>query len=63
VELTKPQLVLSMRAVKLFCHGCPFHLSDVVKTIQPHDFFMTFDDVHSFKQISLSPELFEFFGF
>ena len=66
VEPTKPRLVLSMRAVNLFCRDCPFRLaplSDIVKSIQPQDFFTSFDDVQGYKQISLSPASLEFCGF
>ena len=65
VEPTKPRLVLSMRAVNLFCCDCPFRLAPLsdVKSIQPHDFFTSFDDVQGYKQVSISPESFEFCGF
>ena len=66
VEPIKPRLVLSMRAVNLFCRDCPFRLtplSDIVKNIQPQDFFTSFDDIQGYKQISLSQESFQFCGF
>ena len=48
IEPIKPRLILSMRAVNLFCRDTPFsltHLSEIVRHIPPGGFFSSYDDV------------------
>ena len=66
VELTKPRLILSMRAVNLFCRDTPFSLtplSDIVRNIPPGGFFSSFDDVQGYKHLSLTPASMPYCGF
>jgi hypothetical protein len=66
IEPIKPRLILSMRAVNLFCSDNPFSLvtlDHIVKPIRPNGFFSSTDDVQGYKQISLTPESYQFCGF
>ena len=66
VEPTKPRLILSMRAVNLFCRECPFSLeplSKIVSALPPDTFFSSFDDVQGYKQLSLTKESYPYCGF
>jgi hypothetical protein len=66
VEPLKPRLILSMRAVNLFCSDNPFSLislEKIVKPIRPGGFFSSTDDVQGYKQISLTSESYQYCGF
>jgi hypothetical protein len=66
VEPTKPRLILSMRAVNLFCRDTPFTLaplSEIVQTVEPHSFFSGTDDVQGYKQVPLTEASYQFTGF
>ena len=66
IEPIKPRLILSMRAVNLFCKDTPFSLSplsDIVRNIPDHSFFSSYDDVQGYKQLALTKESYEFCGF
>ena len=66
IEPIKPRLILSMRAVNLFCRECPFSLdplSRIVCDIPSNSFFTSFDDVQGYKQLSLTKASFPFCGF
>ena len=66
VEPSKPRLILSMRAVNLFCRDTPFKLtplSDIVRHVPPGGFFSSYDDVQGYKQIALTPESYTYCGF
>lgn len=66
IEPIKPRLILSMRAVNLFCRDTPFSLtslSDIVKVLPDHSFFTSFDDVQGYKQLSLTKESYSYCGF
>jgi hypothetical protein len=66
VEPIKPRLILSMRAVNLFCRDTPFTLvplSEIVQTVEPHSFFSGTDDVQGYKQVSLTEAFYQYAGF
>ena len=66
IEPIKPRLILSMRAVNLFCCDTPFSLaplSDIVRHVSPGDFFSSYDDVQGYKQLSLTPASYTYCGF
>ena len=66
IEPIKPRLILSMRAVNLFCRDTPFSLSplsDIIRGLPDRSFFMSYDDVQGYKQLSLTKESYEFCGF
>ena len=66
VEPIKPRLILSMRAVNLFCRDTPFSLtplSEIVRHIPPGGFFSSYDDAQGYKQISLTPASYKYCGF
>lgn len=66
VEPIKPRLILSMRAVNLFCRDTPFTLSplsDIVRSIPHNSFFSSSDDIQGYKQLSLTPSSYSFCGF
>ena len=66
VEPTKPRLILSMRAVNLFCKDTDFSLvplADIVRHVPDNGFFSGFDDCQGYKQLSLTKESYEFCGF
>ena len=66
VEPTKPRLILSMKAVNLFCKDNEFKLvplSDIVRHVPPGSFFSGLDDTQGYKHLSLTPESYEFCGF
>ena len=66
VEPTKPRLILSMRAVNLFCKDTPFRLtplSDIVRHIPDQSFFTGLDDTQGYKHLSLTEESMPFCGF
>lgn len=66
IEPIKPRLILSMRAVNLFCSDNPFSLvtlEHIVKPIRPGGYFSSTDDVQGYKQIPLTPDSYQFCGF
>ena len=66
IEPIKPRLILSMRAVNLFCRDTPFKLaplSEIVRHVPPGGFFSSYDDVQGYKQISLTPASYPYCGF
>ena len=66
VEPTKPRLILSMKAVNLFCRDTPFsltQLSEIVRHIPEGSFFSGMDDTQGYKHLSLTPESYPFCGF
>ena len=66
VEPTKPRLNLSMRAVNLFCKDNPFKLTpltEITEHINEGGFFTGMDDTQGYKQLSLTPESYQFCGF
>jgi hypothetical protein len=66
VEPIKPRLILSMRAVNLFCNDNPFSLvtlEHIVKPICPGGYFSSMDDVQGYKQVHLTPDSYKFCGF
>ena len=66
IEPIKPRLILSMRAVNLFCKECPFSLaplSHIVSAFPPNSFFTSYDDVQGYKQLSLTSDSYPFCGF
>ena len=66
VEPTKPRLILSMKAVNLFCKDNEFTLdplSDIVCHILPGSFFSGLDDTQGYTHLSLTPESYEFCDF
>jgi hypothetical protein len=66
VEPTKPRLILSMRAVNLFCQDTPFTLaplSEIVQSVEPHSFFSGTDDVQGYKQVPLTTASYQYAGF
>ena len=66
VEPTKPRLILSMRAVNLFCQDKPFKLtplSDIVRHIPDRSFFTGLDDTQGYKHLALTEESVPFCGF
>ena len=66
IEPIKPRLILSMRAVNLFCKDTPFSLvplSEIARDIPRRSFFSSYDDVQGYKQLSLTKESYEFCGF
>lgn len=66
IEPIKPRLILSMRAVNLFCRECPFSLtplSRIVSAFPPNAYFTSFDDVQGYKQLSLTKESYPYCGF
>ena len=66
VEPTKPRLILSMRAVNLFCRDTSFALttlSEIVQHVPEGSFFTGLDDTQGYKHLSLTPESFPFCGF
>ena len=66
IEPIKPRLILSMRAVNLFCRDTPFSLApltDIVKAIPNGSYFSSYDDVQGYKQLSLTKESYKFCGF
>ena len=66
VEPIKPRLVLSMKAVNLFCKQTDFSLvplSDIVRNVPAGSFFTAFDDCQGYKHLSLTEESFPFCGF
>ena len=66
VEPTKPRLILSMRAVNLFCQDKPFKLaplSDIVRHIPDNSFFAGLDDTQGYKHLALTEESIPFCGF
>jgi hypothetical protein len=66
VEPSKPRLILSMRAVNLFCRETPFTLaplSDIVRSIPHGSFFSSSDDIQGYKQLSLTSSSYPFCGF
>ena len=66
IEPIKPRLILSMRAVNLFCRDTPFPLaplSQIVAGFPPNSFFTSFDDVQGYKQLSLTERSYGYCGF
>ena len=66
VEPTKPRLILSMRAVNMFCKDTPFvltPLSDIVQHVPKASFFTGLDDTQGYKHLSLTPASYEYCGF
>ena len=66
VEPTKPRLILSMRAVNLFCKDTGFALtplSEIVQHVPQNSFFTGLDDTQGYKHLSLTPESYPFCGF
>ena len=66
VEPTKPRLILSMRAVNLFCKDTPFKLTpltDIVRHIPDNSFFTGLDDTQGYKHLALTEESVPFCGF
>lgn len=66
VEPTKPRLILSMKAVNLFCKTTPFKLtplSDIVRHVPEGSFFSGLDDTQGYKHLSLTVESYPFCGF
>ena len=66
VEPTKPRLVLSMKAVNLFCKPCPFKLTpltDIVRHVPEGSYFAGLDDTQGYKHLSLTEESVPFCGF
>ena len=66
VEPTKPRLILSMRAVNLFCQDKPFKLtplSDIVRHIPDKSLFAGLDDTQGYKHLALTEESVPFCGF
>ena len=66
VEPTKPRLILSMKAVNLFCPGPGFTLiplSDIVRHIPEGSFFSGMDDTQGYKHLSLTEASYQFCGF
>jgi hypothetical protein len=66
IEPIKPRLILSMRAVNLFCRDTPFTLtplSNIVRSIPHGSFFSSSDDIQGYKQLSLTPSSYPFCGF
>ena len=66
VKPTKPRLILSMKAVNLFCRDTPFSLApltDIVRHIPEDSFFSGMDDTQGYKHLSLTPESYPYCGF
>ena len=66
VEPTKPRLILSMRAVNLYCRDTPFSLtplSDIVRNIPAGGYFSSYDDVQGYKHLALTEASVPFCGF
>ena len=66
IEPIKPRLILSMRAVNLFCRDTPFSLlplSKIVSGFSRNSFFTAFDDVQGYKQLSLTEDSYPYCGF
>ena len=66
IEPIKPRLILSMRAVNLFCRETPFSLtplSKIVSAFPRNSFFTSFDDVQGYKQLALTKDSYPFCGF
>ena len=66
VEPTKPRLILSMKAVNLFCRDTPFTLTpltDIVRHIPENSFFTAMDDTQGYKHVRLTEESYPFCGF
>ena len=66
VEPTKPRLILSMRAVNLFCKDFSFKLtplSQIVQHVPEGSFFTGLDDTQGYKHLSLTPESYKYCGF
>lgn len=66
VEPTKPRLILSMRAVNLFCKDTEFKLdplSDIVQHVPQDSYFTGLDDTQGYKHLALTPESWPFCGF
>ena len=66
VEPTKPRLILSMKAVNLFCPGPEFTsipLSDTVRHIPAGSFFLGMYDTQGYKHLSLTKDSYQFCGF
>ena len=66
IEPIKPRLILSMRAVNLFCRDTPFTLApliDIVRHVPSDGFFSSYDDVQGYKQLRLTPRSEPFCGF
>ena len=66
IEPIKPRLILSMRAVNLFCKETPFTLDPLSRIVAgfPRDsFFTSFDDVQGYKQLSITKDSYPFCGF
>ena len=66
IEPIKPRLILSMRAVNLFCKETPFSLtplSGIVSGFSRGSFFTSFDDVQGYKQLSLTKDSYPYCGF
>ena len=66
IEPIKPRLILSMRAVNLFCRDTPFSLttlSNIVRRVPADGFFSSYDDVQGYKQMCLTPASQPYCGF
>ena len=66
VEPTKPRLILSMRAVNLFCKTTPFQLTpltDIVRHVPQGSFFAGLDDTQGYKHLNLTTDSYQFCGF
>ena len=66
VEPTKPRLILSMKAVNLFCKDTPFTLTpltDIVRHIPENSFFTAMDDTQGYKHVALTEASYPFCGF
>ena len=66
VEPTKPRLILSMKAVNLFCKDTGFSLvplSDIVRNVPKGSYFTAFDDCQGYKHLSLTEDSYPFCGF
>ena len=66
VEPTKPRLILSMKAVNLFCRDTPFTLTpltDIVRQIPEQSFFSGMDDTQGYKHVNITEDSYQFCGF
>ena len=66
IEPIKPRLILSMRAVNLFCRDTPFSLaplSDILRHVPPGGFFSSYDDIQGYKQLRLTEASQPYCGF
>ena len=66
VEPSKPRLILSMKAVNLFCKATPFSLTpltDIVRHIPEGSFFSGMDDTQGYKHVRITEDSYPFCGF